>query len=81
MLVTGPLDADHSEVGVGDWAGLPRLLKTEGLLGTYDIVLSAETVYSLDSQQQLLNCIRQVLFLAAMTPFTCRTHQVMYRGL
>ncbi|EIE22097.1 hypothetical protein COCSUDRAFT_83488, partial [Coccomyxa subellipsoidea C-169] len=45
----------------GDWAGLPRLLKTEGLLGTYDIVLSAETVYSLDSQQQLLNCIRQCL--------------------
>ncbi|CAL8471510.1 g11052 [Coccomyxa elongata] len=45
----------------GDWATLPTLLEKEGLLGTYDIILSAETIYSLDSQQQLLSCIKQCL--------------------
>lgn len=47
-------------VCAGSWAGLPDLLQSEGLLGTYDIVLSAETIYSTDSQQQLLDCIKQV---------------------
>ncbi|BDA46890.1 Histidine protein methyltransferase 1 homolog [Coccomyxa sp. Obi] len=45
----------------GDWATLPTLLEREGLLGTYDMILSAETIYSLDSQQQLLSCIKQCL--------------------
>lgn len=45
----------------GDWTTLPMLLESENLLGTYDMILSAETIYRLDSQQQLLNCIKQCL--------------------
>lgn len=44
----------------GDWATLPRLLDSRGLLGSYDMILAAETIYSLDSQRQLLQCIKQV---------------------
>ena len=44
----------------GSWATLPQLLEKEGLLGGYDIILSAETIYSMDSQRQLLACIKQV---------------------
>lgn len=51
---------------VGDWTGLPCLLEKEGLLGTYDVILSAETVYNLDSQRHLLKCIKQVHY-----PSTC----------
>lgn len=29
-------------------------------MGTYDVILSAETIYSLDSQQRLLACIKLV---------------------
>ncbi|KAK9918392.1 hypothetical protein WJX75_003758 [Coccomyxa subellipsoidea] len=45
----------------GDWTGLPCLLEKEGLLATYDVILSAETVYNLDSQRHLLKCIKQGL--------------------
>lgn len=31
-----------------------------GLLGAYDIILAAETIYSLDSQKQMLECIKKV---------------------
>ena len=44
----------------GDWATLPDLLGSQGLLGTYDIILAAETIYSPDSQRQLLQCIKKV---------------------
>ncbi len=47
-------------VFLGDWASLPDALKAAGLLGGYDCILSAETIYSLDSQQSLLQCIKQV---------------------
>lgn len=44
----------------GDWATLPDLLDSQGLLGSYDIILAAETIYSPDSQRQLLQCIKKV---------------------
>lgn len=44
----------------GDWASLPKALQLQGLLAGYDCILSAETIYSLDSQQSLLHCIKQV---------------------
>ena len=50
----------------GSWAGLPGLLQTRGLLGTYDLVLSAETIYSTESQQQLLDCMKQVVLIAVL---------------
>jgi hypothetical protein len=46
--------------GAGDWATLPGLLDSRGLLRSYDMILAAETIYSLDSQKQLLQCIKQV---------------------
>lgn len=39
---------------------LPDLLDSRGLLGSYDIILAAETIYNLDSQKQLLHCIKKV---------------------
>ena len=44
----------------GDWATLPELLHSKGISGGYDIILAAETIYSSDSQKQLLQCIIQV---------------------
>lgn len=41
----------------GDWGGLPEFLQQEGLLGSYDLVLTAETIYSPASLQPLLDCI------------------------
>ena len=35
-------------------------MASENLGGTYDMIISAETIYSLESQQQLINCIKQV---------------------
>ena len=45
----------------GDWAMLPEYLQSKGVLGGYDVILAAETIYSPDSQQQLLQCIKKVM--------------------
>ncbi|KAL3152167.1 hypothetical protein ABBQ32_001259 [Trebouxia sp. C0010 RCD-2024] len=45
----------------GDWSSLGSLLASENLGGTYDIIISAETIYSLESQQQLFHCIKQAI--------------------
>ncbi len=44
----------------GDWGTLGSLMASENLGGSYDIILSAETIYNLESQQQLFDCIKQV---------------------
>lgn len=44
----------------GDWGSLGTLMASENLGGSYDMILSAETIYSLESQQQLFDCIKQV---------------------
>lgn len=43
----------------GGWAELPGLLAAQGLLGTYDLVLSAETLYCPGSHSALYQCILQ----------------------
>lgn len=45
----------------GDWAAVGQLLASQGMGGYYDIILTAETIYNEDSQQRLLDCIKQVL--------------------
>jgi hypothetical protein len=44
----------------GDWLALGPLLSQAGQGGYYDLILSAETIYSTDSQQRLLTCMKQV---------------------
>jgi hypothetical protein len=44
----------------GDWTELCSLLGTLGLAGTYDIVLTAESIYSLEGSRKLLQCIKKV---------------------
>ena len=44
----------------GDWSTLGSLLAKQNLGGSYDMILSAETIYSPESQQQLFDCIKQV---------------------
>ena len=47
----------------GSWASLPQLLQKQGLSGSYDFVFSTDTIYSITSQQQLLDCIHEVCLL------------------
>ena len=44
----------------GGWASLKGLLRREGLARGYDFVFTSDTIYSLDSQQHLLDCIAEV---------------------
>lgn len=44
----------------GDWAAVGQLLASQGMGGYYDVILTAETIYNEDSQQRLLDCIKQV---------------------
>ncbi|KAK9861199.1 hypothetical protein WJX84_000747 [Apatococcus fuscideae] len=45
----------------GDWEGVGRLVTKQRSGATYDLVLSAETLYNLESQEILLNCLTQAL--------------------
>lgn len=45
----------------GDWGGVGQMLASSGLGGHYDLVLTAETIYSAESQRRLLDAIKQVL--------------------
>jgi hypothetical protein len=47
-------------VSAGDWASVGQLLSSQGMGGFYDIILTAETIYNEDSQQRLLDCVKQV---------------------
>lgn len=44
----------------GPWAALDSFLAAEGLAGSYDLVLTSETIYSLSSMPYLLACIDTV---------------------
>lgn len=44
----------------GDWGTLGDLLESLDLLGSYDLVLTSETIYSLDSIGRLVGCIKKV---------------------
>mmetsp|Transcript_29020 Transcript_29020/g.64017 ORF Transcript_29020/g.64017 Transcript_29020/m.64017 type:complete len:307 (-) Transcript_29020:2360-3280(-) len=45
----------------GDWLNIGEYLTSQGFGGYYDIILTSESVYSLESQRRLLECIKQVL--------------------
>ncbi|KAL6782142.1 hypothetical protein ACKKBF_B10815 [Auxenochlorella protothecoides x Auxenochlorella symbiontica] len=45
----------------GPWAALDSFLAAEGLAGSYDLVLTSETIYSLSSMPYLLACIDTAL--------------------
>lgn len=44
----------------GDWMMFMELLSAQEMCGTYDMVLTSETIYSLDSMHSLVTCIRRV---------------------
>ena len=57
----------------GDWSTLGSLMASQNLGGSYDIILSAETIYSSESQQQLFDCIKQVRICCSVTnPNKCK---------
>lgn len=44
----------------GSWQALPAFLSASGFLRSYDIVLTAETVYDSTSSLQMYHCLLQV---------------------
>jgi predicted nicotinamide N-methyase len=46
----------------GDWGTLETLLKEVDLVGSYDIILTTETIYTLDGMSRLFQCIKQVKY-------------------
>ena len=52
----------------GDWLALGSYLAKGGRGGYYDIVLTAETIYSEESQIRLLECIKQVRGFSLLDP-------------
>lgn len=51
----------------GDWLAVGRLLGTKGLDASYDLVLTAETIYSQEGSLRLLECIKQVCVLCCVS--------------
>jgi hypothetical protein len=45
----------------GDWAKLGSLFETLGMIDSFDLIVTAETVYRRNSMQSLLSCILQVI--------------------
>lgn len=61
----------------GDWMAVGQLLTSQGLGGYYDIILTAETIYNQESQERLLECIKQVsveLFIVLCRPQALCVH-------
>lgn len=44
----------------GDWAAFARHVEETGLAGTYDVILTAETIYEAEGSRKLLHCIDKV---------------------
>jgi hypothetical protein len=44
----------------GDWGTLGPLLADLGLAGAYDVILTTETIYTLEGMDRLFKCIKQV---------------------
>jgi hypothetical protein len=43
----------------GDWGLLGQLLSSLGLAHSFDVVVSAETIYTTESMTALLTCVKQ----------------------
>ena len=50
----------HLRFFFGGWSSLGDLLSSLNLSGTYDYIFSSDSIYSLDSQNHLLDCIIKV---------------------
>jgi predicted nicotinamide N-methyase len=44
----------------GSWSALGPLLREQGLAGTYDVILTAETIYSMEALHSLYQCFKEV---------------------
>ena len=53
--------ASRARYFAGSWEALPGLLEERGLQHSYDLVLTAETIYSLEAIQSLYRCIKACL--------------------
>lgn len=53
----------------GHWASVERKIEELGLAHSYDVILTAETIYSLDSIASLLSCIWKVR--TSLRPIAC----------
>lgn len=53
--------ASRARYFAGSWEALPGLLAERGLHHSYDLVLTAETIYSLEAIQSLYRCIKACL--------------------
>jgi predicted nicotinamide N-methyase len=54
---------DKARYFSGDWGSLPAKLEEIGRIHGYDFVLTAETIYRLDSMARILHCIKKVIGL------------------
>jgi predicted nicotinamide N-methyase len=54
-----PAPAPRARYFSGDWSSYAQLLDALDLQGTYDVVLSAETIYNLAGMRSLYLCIKQ----------------------
>lgn len=62
----------------GDWAKLGSLFETLGMIDSFDLIVTAETVYRKNSMQSLLSCILQCLKPGGSALIACKK---MYFGL
>lgn len=53
--------ASRARFFAGSWDALPALLARQGLTQTYDLVLTAETIYSLEAMRSLYGAIKACL--------------------
>lgn len=53
-------EAPPARYFAGDWGTLGPVLAGLGLAGAYDIILTTETIYTLEGMSRLFECIKQV---------------------
>lgn len=54
------MEMKTSRFFAGDWGTLEPLFEDQALIQTYDVVLTSETIYSVESMPRLLGCIKKV---------------------
>ena len=65
----------------GSWATLGQLLECLGAAASFDLVVSAETVYNQACMQALHDCIRQVSrYIDAPSAKCCGSQHTVFRG-
>ena len=69
-------DGKHARFFFGAWSSLNELHSSLGLSGTYDYIFSSDSIYSLDSQEHLLDCITRVRFPICYSYFYCQADRM-----